>query len=76
MITEMVLPTEGFSADVARVWPFVGVSPFVNEEVVRFRKLTLTKLANELLFGSLTGGCSRGDGNGRGLMSLGLGGHG
>jgi hypothetical protein len=48
----MILTTEGLAANVARVWPFVGVSPLVDEQIVGFGELAIAELADELLLGS------------------------
>lgn len=45
----MVLPAERLAADVARVRPLVGVCPFVDQQIVRFRELTTAELADKLL---------------------------
>lgn len=52
MISEMVLPPEGLSANVTGVWPFVGVGPLVDQEVVTFGELAVAILANELFLRS------------------------
>lgn len=44
----MVLPTEGFIANITSVRPFVGVRPLVNEKVVRLGETTLTETTDEL----------------------------
>jgi hypothetical protein len=44
----MVLSSEGFPADVARVRPFIRVSPLVDQQIVAFGELSVAVLADEL----------------------------
>ena len=48
----MILTTEGLAANVARVRPFVGVGPLVDEQIVGFGELAVAELADELLLGA------------------------
>lgn len=52
MVSQMVLPTEGLVADVARVGPLVRMCPLVDEQVVGLGEPSLTELADELLLRS------------------------
>lgn len=54
MISQMILPAESLPAYVTRVWSLVGVGPFVNQQVVALRKLSIAELADKLFLGSLT----------------------
>lgn len=54
MISEMILTTEGFSANIAGIRSLIGVGPFVNEQIVGFGELSIAKFADELFFGSLS----------------------
>ncbi|RNA11092.1 hypothetical protein BpHYR1_054379 [Brachionus plicatilis] len=49
MVPQMVLATERFAADVARIWPLVCVRPFMNQQIVGLGKLARAILANVLL---------------------------
>ena len=49
VVAEMVLSPEGLAADVTAVGPLVSMGSLVNEEVVGFRELPVTELANKLL---------------------------
>ena len=51
VIPQMILPAEGFTANIARIRPLVRVGPLVDQQVVRLCKFTVTKLADEPLFG-------------------------
>lgn len=51
VISEMILPSEGFAAYVARVRPLVGVRPLVDEEIVALGELSAAKLTNKLFLG-------------------------
>jgi hypothetical protein len=48
VVSEMVLSSEGFPADVARVRPFIRVSPLVDQQIVAFGELSVAVLADEL----------------------------
>lgn len=52
MIPEVVLPSESLAANIARVRPLVRVSPLVNQQIVRFRELSIAELTDELFLGS------------------------
>lgn len=43
VITEMILTTKGFGANITTERPLVGVSPFVNEKIVRLGELKYNK---------------------------------
>ena len=45
----MILPTESFATDIARVRTFIRVRPLVDEKIVTFRELPIAKFANKLL---------------------------
>ena len=45
----MILATERFPTDVARVRPLVGVRALVDEQVVGLGELSVAKFADELL---------------------------
>lgn len=47
----MILPPEGFPADVAGVRPFVSMGPLVDQQVVALGELPVAVLADELLLG-------------------------
>lgn len=51
MVPQVILPSEGLSANVARVRPLVGVRSLVYQQIIAFRELAATELADELLFG-------------------------
>lgn len=51
MVSEVVLSSEGFVADVAGVGSLVCVGPLVDEEVVGLCEMPAAKLANKFLFG-------------------------
>jgi len=51
----MVLPTEGFAANVTRIGPLVGVRALVDKQIVGFCELTIAILANELLLWTRSG---------------------
>jgi hypothetical protein len=50
MIPQVILPSEGLVADITRVWPLIGVGPFVDEQIVGFGKVSAAKLADKLFF--------------------------
>lgn len=52
MVSQVVLPTEGLVADVARVGSLVRMCPLVDEQVVGLGEPSLTELADELLLRS------------------------
>ena len=52
VVPQMVLSSEGFTTDVAREGPLVRVSSLVDHHVVGLGELSVTKLADEPLFGS------------------------
>ena len=52
----MVLPPEGLAAYVAGVGPLVRVGSLVNQQVVGLGELSVTELANKLLFWFSAGG--------------------
>lgn len=47
VVTEMILSPEGLVTDVTAVWTLIGMGPFVDEEVIRFREVTTTETANK-----------------------------
>lgn len=49
MISQMVLASEGFTTNLARIGPFVCVRSFVDEEVVGLAEVASTVFAYELL---------------------------
>ena len=51
MISQVVLPAESFTANVTRVGSFISVGAFVNQQIVRLGKLSVTEFANELFLG-------------------------
>lgn len=51
VIPEVILSPEGLAADVAGERAFVGVRPFVDEQVVALREVARAVLADELLLG-------------------------
>lgn len=55
MIPQMILPTEGLSANIARVRPLVRVSPLVNQQIVTLGELSITEFTDELFLRSLSG---------------------
>ena len=54
MISQVVLPPECFAANIAWVGSFICVSAFMDEKIVRFRKLSVAKFANELFLGAIS----------------------
>lgn len=44
----MVLPSERLSAYIARIRPLIGVCPFVYQQIVALRELTIAKFTDEL----------------------------
>lgn len=50
VIPQVILPPEGFVADVTRVWPLVRVGPLVDEQIVGFGKVSAAKLADKFFF--------------------------
>ena len=52
MVPQVVLPPEGFAADVAGERPLVSVGPLVDHDVVGLGELPVTELADEPLLGS------------------------
>jgi len=52
VVAEVILTAEGLSANVARVGPFVGVGPLVDEQIVGLGELAVAELADELLLGT------------------------
>ena len=53
MVPQVVLTTEAFAADVARVRPLVRVRAFVDKQVVRLGKMAATEPTDELLSSSV-----------------------
>lgn len=53
MIPQMILSPERFTANITGIRPFIGMRPFVDQQIVRFRKLSAAKLAYELFLRSL-----------------------
>ena len=51
VVPEVVLPPEGFAADVAGEGTLVGVGPLVDQQVVRLGELTVAVLADVALLG-------------------------
>ena len=52
MVSQMILASEGFAADIAGVGPLVSVSSLVDHHVVTFGELSMAELADEPLFGT------------------------
>lgn len=52
MVSEVVLPTESLPADITWVGPLISVSPFMDQQVVRFGELAVAVFANKLLLRS------------------------
>ena len=52
MVPEMILSSESFPTQITRKWAFVRVCAFVNQEVIRFGKMTTTVLADKFFLGS------------------------
>lgn len=50
VISKMILTSKGFVANITRVGPFISVSSFMYEQIVRFCELSVTKFTNKLLF--------------------------
>lgn len=48
MISQMILATESFAANVTAVGTLIGVSSLVNQKIVGFGELTIAILADEL----------------------------
>lgn len=59
MISQMILATEGFAANVATVGTLIGVRSLVDEKIVRFGELSVAILADELFL--WTRSCRAGD---------------
>lgn len=51
MVAKMVLPSEGFAADIAGEGPLIRVSALMDEQVVGLGEVTFTILTNVLLLG-------------------------
>lgn len=51
VVSEVVLPSEGFVADITGVWSLVCVRPLMDQKVVGFGKMAATELADKLFFG-------------------------
>ena len=51
VVPQVILPSEGLSANVARVRPLVGVRSLVYQQIIALGELAATELADELLFG-------------------------
>lgn len=51
MVPEVILSSEGLVADIAGVRPLICMRPLVDQEVVGFREMSATKLADEFLLG-------------------------
>ena len=49
VVSQVVLASKGFPADVARVRSLVRVRPLVNKKVVRLGELAIAELTNKLL---------------------------
>ena len=54
MVSEVVLSTEGFAADITAVRPLVRVCTLVDQQVVRLGEMATTITAYEFLFNSET----------------------
>lgn len=50
----MILPSESFSANITGIWSFIGMRPFVYQQIVRFSKLSMAVFTNKLLLWSRT----------------------
>ena len=48
MIAQVILAAESFATDVALVRTFVGVSPFVYQQIVRLGEVSTAEPADEL----------------------------
>ena len=47
MVSQMILPSECFSANITVEWALIRMSPFVDQKVVGLGELTLAVLADE-----------------------------
>lgn len=52
VISQMILPSEGFATYVARIRPLVGMRPLMDQQIVALRELPVAELTNELFLGS------------------------
>lgn len=55
MISKVILPSKSLAANVTRVRSLIRMSPFMNQQIVRFRKLPITEFTDKLF---LRPGCS------------------
>lgn len=46
VISEMILSSKCFETHVTRIWPFIGMSSNVNEQIVRFSKMSIAVLTD------------------------------
>lgn len=44
----MILPSESLAANVTGIRPLIRMRPFMNQQIVRFRKLSITKFTDKL----------------------------
>lgn len=51
MVPKVILPPESLPTNIATIRPLIRVCPLVNQQIVTFRKLPVTKFAYELLLG-------------------------
>lgn len=51
VIPQMILPSEGFVANVTRVRPFIGVGSFMNQKVIGLGEVSATEFADEFFLG-------------------------
>ena len=47
MVSQMILPSECFSANITVEWALIRMSPFVDQKVIGLGELTLAVLADE-----------------------------
>lgn len=52
VVSEMILSSKGFTADVTRVRPLVRMGSLVNQQIIRFGELSITKFTDELFLRS------------------------
>lgn len=50
VVPEMVLPSKCFSTNITWKWSFVGVSTFMDLQIIAFGKIAFAILANKLFF--------------------------
>lgn len=51
MISQVILPPERFTADIARIRPLISMRPLVYQQIITLGELPVAKFANELLLG-------------------------